>query len=475
MRKSLCIACVLTGFAVGCAIRSTQPSEKPVPPAATAGVGFTLNPPVFGVTFRLGLTECISDDRGVAWCAPVTPADYFLKLDLPDDYEPDAGGIYSINQSSCRNVDGEPSWPNCEIRITLTRKKPTIPAATGRIFAKGELFYHQDGSIWQWRGSTDFMLFRDYLDGKNIDAVLLERYNAGANIVRVLGMAHYIPVNAGQRAFEVSSYGTYFDRLHRFCDYAATFGLRVEFTALADAQILMPGAPEQDAFLFRVLSALPETAFLEIANEPFKNGVDVAARLKNLPHTQILVASGDYTFEKPIVAGYMTVHESRDAEWPRKSRLDEWYANAHVPVVWDEPIGADESNQPGRRSNQPEDFFDLCSGAALHGAGLTFHSTAGLLSAPWGATQKQAASLCFDAMRAVPADAPLLDYTRGGLGNNPLTHDDAISLRTWCQIGPNRAICEAVRPSPAWKAEAVNGWKISKQSGPGGRLVFLER
>lgn len=473
MRKSLCIACVLIGFAVGCGIRTFTPEPPKLP--EVAGVGFTLNPPVFGVTFKLGLTECTSDERGVAWCPNIAAADYFLKLDLPEDYEPDAGGIYSINQFSCRNVNGELSWPNCEIKITLTRKKPIIPAATGRIFAKGELFYHQDGSIWQWRGSTDFMLFRDYLDGKDISAVLLERNITGANLVRVLGMAHYIPVNAGQVSFNPASYPSYFDQLHRFIDLVATFGLRVEFTALADAQLLMPGAPEQDAFLFRVLSALPETAFLEIANEPFKNGVDVAARLKNLPRTQILVASGDYTFEKPIVANYMTVHESRDAEWPRKSRLDEWYGQAHVPIVWDEPIGADESDQPGRRSSAVEDFYDLCAGAALHGAGLTFHSTSGLVSALWGAVQHRAATACFDAMRAVPADAPLLDYTRGGLSNNPIAHDDSIALRTWCQMDQSRAICEAVRPSPAWTAEAVNGWKISKQAGPNGRLVFLER
>lgn len=476
MKKSLCIASVLLGFAVGCAIRSTRPAE-PVPPAVpTAGVGFTLNPPVFGVIFRLGTTECISDDRGVAWCAPVAPADYFLKLDLPEGYEPDAGGIYSINGSSCRNSDGDLSWPNCEIKITLTRTKPVIAPAVGRVTPNGELF-QLNGSIWQWRGSTDFMLLRDYLDGKDISGVLTERYEAGANLVRVLGMAHYIPINAGQRAFDVSNYPNYFEQLHKFTDYVATFGLRVEFTALADAQLLMPKAADQDAFLFRVLAALPETAFLELCNEPFKNGCDVARLMSNLPRTDTVVASGAYEFTKQaaVPGRYLTVHESRDQEWPRKSRLDEWYEQVQVPVVWDEPIGADETAQPGRRSNIVEDFYDLCAGAALHGAGLTFHSTDGLLSRIWGSSQKASAVACFDAMTAVPIDAPLWHYTRGGLADNPIQHDDATALRTFCQVSGSRAVCQAVRPSPAWTAEAVNGWKISKQEGPGNRLVFLER
>lgn len=460
--------CLLTG----CNLPVVGPEPPKVPDIA--GVGFTIQPPLMGIKFVMGLTECVSDERGVAWCPDIKAADYFLKLDLPEDYEQDAGGIYSINKSSCRNVDGEPSWPNCEIKILVTKKKPVIEPAVGRVTTNGEMF-SLNGSPWQWRGATDFMLFRDYLDGKNIDDVLLERHTAGANLVRVLGMAHYIPVNAGQPAFNAAAYPQYFESLRKFVDYVATFGLRVEFTALADAQILLPGAANQDAFLARVVAALPETAFLEIANEPFKNGADVAARYANLPRTALVVATGDYTFEKPVVGEYVTVHETRDAEWPRKSRLDEWYANVHMPVVWDEPIGADEADQPGRRSNVVEDFYDLCAGSALHGAGLTFHSTSGLLSQMWRDHEGRSAVACFEAMRAVPVEAPLWDYTRGGLGNNPLAHDDAIALRTWCQMTGTKAVCEVVRPSVSWTAVAVNGWRIVKQEGPNGRLVFLER
>jgi hypothetical protein len=472
MRTKLLGLAVALCLLTGCNI----PVVGPEPPALpdVAGVGFTLQPPVLGIKFVLGLTECVSDERGVAWCPNVKAADYFLKLDLPEEFVPDAGGIYSINKSSCKNVDGEPSWPNCEIKITLDRVKPVIAPAVGRVVTNGEMF-SLSGSPWQWRGSTDFMLFRDYLNGKDISEVLTQRREAGANIIRVLGMAHYIPVNAGQPAFNVSNYPQYFDKLRTFVDYVATFGLRVEFTALADGQLLMPDAAQQDAFLARVVGALPETAFLEICNECWKNGVDPAARWKNLPRTALVVATGDYTFEKPIVAEYVTVHESRDAEWPRKSRLDEWYANVHMPVVWDEPIGADETNQPDRRSNVVEDFYDLCAGAALHGAGLTFHSTSGLLSQMWRDHEGRAAVACFDAMRAVPVETPLWDYTRGGLGNNPIAHDDAIALRTWCQMTGSKAVCEVVRPSPAWVAEAVNGWRIVKQDGPNGRLIFLER
>lgn len=466
-------------LAVALSLSGCVPYAPPIvmpdaPP--TAGVGFTTKPPVFGAHITIGPIQCDTDDRGVAFCTPVPEGDHLVSVTLPEGYEPYVPGRFSITKETCKNVDGEPSWPNCEIRLNVVRIPPPAPKfepAVGRAMPDGEMF-KVNGKLWQWRGSTDFMLFRDYLDGKDISPVLIERAEAGANLVRVLGMAHYIPVNAGQRAFKQSDYINYFDKLKDFVNYAATFGLRVEFTALADAQILMPEANAQAVFLSRVISALPETAFLEICNEPFKNGCDVKTLLGTFKDT-VIVASGDYTWEAPIIGKYQTVHEDRGDEWPRKSRLDEWYDKVRVPVVWDEPIGADEINQPGRRSNSVSDFFDLCAGSALHGAGLTFHSTNGLLSLVWGSIQHQAAVACYDAMKMVPVEAPLWSYTRGGLSDNPLQHDDAIALRTWCQLGPGRAVCSVVRPSASWQAIAVNGWRIVEQKGPNGRLVFLER
>lgn len=461
MKKWLLTAILLSSACV--------PTPAPVitPPAPVAGVGITVQPPV-ATHIKLGSTECDSNEEGIAFCFPVGPGDYFVKLDLPSEYEADAGGIYSINQGSC------PTWPNCEIVIQVTRKGPVFPVVErAGIVGSGPRFT-VNGQPWQWRGSTDFMLFRDYLDGKDISAVLTQRVTAGANIVRVLGMAHYIPVNAGQPAFAVATYPDYFQRLTAFVNYVATYGLRVEFTALADAQILMPETTAQVIYLQHVVDALPVTAVIELCNEPFKNGCDVKTLMAKI-HPVSLMATGDYTWENPVVGLYVTVHESRDDEWPRKSRLDEWYAKVRVPAVWDEPMGADENNQPGRRSNNVADFFDLCAGAALHGAGITFHSTDGLLSVLWGPIQHSAAVACYNAAKAIPPDAPTWSYSRGGLADSPLVHDDAIALRTFCQITVGQAVCEVVRPNAAWTAVAQNGWRIASQTGPNGRLVFLTR
>jgi hypothetical protein len=80
----------------------------------------------------------------------------------------------------------------------------------------------------------------------------------------------------------------------------------------------------------------------------------------------VLMASGAYDIENGFLCAldYVTIHNPRDDEWPRKAKdaLDirdgfDGYAGAHRPVVSDEPIGADENNKPGSRSNVPDDFF----------------------------------------------------------------------------------------------------------------------
>lgn len=358
-----------------------------------------------------------------------------------------------------------------DILVVLEEEKGIpfpLPTINGRVVPDKKVF-RLNGNVWQWRGVTDFMLFRDWSDGKDISEVLYQRLSVGANLVRVLGMAYNIPVNAGQPKFVGDP-----TRVKAFVEYLATFGLRVEFTALADAQLLMPNQNVQISYLVRILEDLPETAFLEYGNEPFKNGFDPTGIGKL--DTPTVLASGRYDWNDPSAdLDYITVHEDRGDEWPRKSRTDEWSDHAGKTVVWDEPMGANEVNQPGRRSNVPEDFFDLGAGVALHGGGMTFHSEAGLLSQEWGPVQLECAVRCFEGMMSVPADAPLWRYTRGGLSDCPIEHSDTLALRTFAQIDGNQAVALAVRPAGSWEAKAVSGWRIISQSGPNNRLVFLER
>ncbi len=461
----LVLAAVLALSVSWCAPQPPSPPTPPPPALYTLVVGVydgpvDLDEKIVGATVFVGDQIHVTDSAGNTWFEALPAGTYPVRVEA-EGYDP---------------IEVEAVLPRQDpLAVSMAAHGPPVPPSAGEsgpIHPDGEVFRRADGSIYQWRGETQFLLFRDFLDGRDLSDRLNAIVNRNANLVRVLGMAHYIPLNAGQVGFNPAQYGDrYFTGLGEFADLLSRYGLRVEFTALADAQILMPIERDQRAFLEKVAGVLTSKphAFLETGNEPFKNGFD-PKRLGRVPG--VVQASGVYDYNDAgtpyaslYALDYVTVHPPRDNEWPRKTRLDEYSNALDRPVVWDEPMGAAEVNDPGRRSNVVSDFAEMCAGTALHGAGATFHSEAGLTAAPFGPRQWEAAQACFAAMRAVPPEAPLWQYTAGHLSSCPFAHDEARFLRVFCQLDGNRGVCGFVRltgslPSPR------DGWTITGTSGP---------
>jgi len=359
---------------------------------------------------------------------------------------------------------------------TLVNLVPDAPPAppTPRIFAKGTAFY-ADGQPWRADSVTAFELFHMFLDGHTADMSNFIDSFQRANTFRVFGMWNHSPTG---RQFSWTNYGDrYFVGLRDFAAWMQRRGKYVEFTAITDGQDLFGGnrTIAQRAYLDRVGQALQgvPNVFLELCNEPFKNGCDVQA-IGRVPGAG-LQASGVYGGSSPFRLDYMTWHPERDNQWPRKTRADEPAHTFHMPVWIDEPMGAAEVSIPGRRSNVPEDFFDFAAGCALHSSGCTFHSEAGLTASVPGPVQARARDAFFEALGNIPPEVSQWHYTRGGLSDNPLQHSDALTLRTFCQVSGGAAVCQAVRPRADWQAVPRLGWRIVRQVGPNGRLVFLER
>jgi hypothetical protein len=60
------------------------------------------------------------------------------------------------------------------------------------------------------------------------------------------------------------------------------------------------------------------------------------------------------------------------------------------PVIYDEPMGADEVNQPGKRSNVPK-YFGVLGSVLTMVSAVYFHSTAGLACNGLGPITRQCA------------------------------------------------------------------------------------
>lgn len=333
------------------------------------------------------------------------------------------------------------------------------------------------GACWQWRGFTDFLLFYRFLTGVDVRTFFTERINLGANVLRVLSMVGWdecIP------PFYPQDFPDYYPKLRAFADMAADYGIRLEVTVFADAQIVMPVEADRHQHLADVIEILTGTwnCFIEIANEPFKNlpggdqeAIQLAAAAKALD-SGLLIASGEYSSWPPApTTDYGTTHCDRSDDWPRKCKdiMDRSNESGLTPWIGDEPMGAAEVSEPGRRDANPDNHAWYAAGSGMFGPGSTFHCDDGIHSrTPMGPNQTACAKAFFDALAWIPNEAVYAPYQRGdmgseeGIGNMPILHDDALESRSYCKCVNGVEYCIQIQTSRE-HATPRDGWRIVEE------------
>jgi hypothetical protein len=201
-----------------------------------------------------------------------------------------------------------------------------------------------------------------------------------------------------------------------FANYLGERGFYVDFTA-GDAQYVLPnidGPRGQNQHQNEFMAALVPTtnAFFQTSNEPFKNGIDVTKVIppKFGDTLRSSGAYGDHAENFLPVLDFIDFHPNRDGGgfyWPKwvydlPASAAVIMGQFPVPMVLGEPMGADETDQPGRRSNHPEYFGRLGSlvGWAL---GVTFHSQDGATGNHLGPIQSECAVKFFDGIKGTLA------------------------------------------------------------------------
>ena len=255
------------------------------------------------------------------------------------------------------------------------------------IHIDGTRFADSDGKTWIWKGCTDFLLYKYFLEGQDITHLLKERVALGANLVRVLGMAHYIDQFYPQR------YHAYYDELAGFANLLALYGLSLEFVTFADQQVIQ--IPEQAHFIdcCTALRGIPNVV-IELCNEYPKNGIDP----RHFTKPQGLLASaGSALADQPptVFWDFFGWHGRRD--WPKvtSSAEDMWYVirQQGIPGVHDEPA----------RRDRPVEYnanlaAQLAASALVLGSGATFHSPDGIRSEPVSEQTRNDAHAFFNAL-----------------------------------------------------------------------------
>jgi len=377
--------------------------------------------------------------------------------------------------------------------LLLTDTAPRVQLAP--LSAHGRLI-HAGAEPWRWNGVSGFLAGARLANGEDVRPVLDWYADTGFNVVRVFLTMDIVPRQRGMAPFILTN-----DQVQPLLEQLGRRGLYAELTT-GDLQILMPNHDDQRRYLESIVAGVNPC---EHNNEPFKNGMDVA-RMGRVGSA--FQASGNYRFQDvvngnvvtqtmPAVLDYFTYHTERKPEWPRTPHdaeefFDGWntiatggpykgkrvvFAGVHAPIVLDEPTGADEVPIGNSRSNVPADFFDYAAAAALMSAGATFHSSAGIDTVVPGPVTQECARQWVAAMRAIPLDAPLGQYTRGGASLCPIAHSDATALRTYAKLQGNKATAVVIRPTQhrAEDRVGVNGWRVVGTAGDRHNIVYLER
>jgi hypothetical protein len=229
---------------------------------------------------------------------------------------------------------------------------------------------------------TAFALLEQIAHGRRGDADAYMRWAqaTGFNLVRVLAMADVLfklPADEGLR------------HMPALFEMAARRGLYVEIVALADTasyRMDLAGLRGQTAAVGRLAAGHPN-AVVQLANEHYHptqsrelHAAAVLAELgrlipPNVLHTES--ASAEEEADAPL-GQYITRHLSRSGSpaemLGRLQLLGRLAVRMGRPVVNDEPIGAAERDQPGRRLSDPGFFRELASRTLAAGlAGGTFH------------------------------------------------------------------------------------------------------
>jgi hypothetical protein len=392
--------------------------------------------------------------------------------------------------------------------------EPSLPvmSARGRLRVDGLLFWNEFGDVVQSRAMDEFRLYERFLNREDIDAILTDhltrpdgsffRPEQGPNEIRVFGM-----VNSFGHLWPQER-GDYYARLKEFAAKVAARGLYIEFVVFADAQIVMPNEADKLRHLNNVVENFKDSwnVKIEVANEAYKNmpgGYQEAVRLGRQVQGRGLVIAAS-SVEGNLsncttsldALDYATLHTARTTEWPRTARSladirdgFDWgrdcggarFAGLHRPVLGNEPVGFAEQ-ESGGRSTSSDDAAYFAGTCGLMSAGCTFHSDAGIQSAPLGPVQRAALEQFMFALAWVPKEASVWAYERGGsqpgcrwVGDSTLEHDDAQELRSY-QKGPDastkwviqiRTRRQAPVTCPGWRVESSprRGFFLVRRSG----------
>ena len=341
----------------------------------------------------------------------------------------------------------------------------TIP---DRVRVTGTQFVHSDGGPFHWRGITAFRLLEFVARGREAEAdrLLAWAHTRHLTVARVFAMGRNVmdlPPQDGRAA------------LPRLLEIAGRHRMAIEVVALVDTRDIPVDREEHVAALGRIVSQ-HGNGVLEIANEPVHptqaqdvHKPDVLAALRARVPPSVPVALGSIERGDGFAAGdYVTWHVPREAThdgWGHVLAIAEGGAILRArrkPVVSDEPIGAGERLEPGRRDNSPARFRAAALLTRLVGLGATFHYQGGLEGTIPAGRQLECFNAWNSAWTLLPVDIERRGAFRraGESGAAVASYSTDRALGVYERQVGDTAWVLVIDPRPSFSATWAGGWRV---------------
>lgn len=359
---------------------------------------------------------------------------------------------------------------------------PPAPPACGKLALGADREFHcaVDGRIWRQRYATGFPLLELLAHGRDAqaDAFLDWAKGEGLNGVRVLSM---IAITAQLTPDEGAS---------AFPALAAKLqarGMGLEIVALADTGSY-PGL-DLGGQVQRVCAearSVDQPVTVETANEPYHpTQSDAVHDYSNLPKwshgcgVPVAYGAGEQDYGAEPQGDYVTRHLDRGRDlWNRVRRVKDLgdLASSLKKLVSDnEPIGADETDQPGKRSAQPQEFFAQGVLDRFFGLASTFHCTDCIGAKVPGSVQRQCAAAYIAGATLVPDDASF-QYLNDHYGVTDGA-DWSKVIKVYSFVGATKSYTVLIGLTGDPAVKWVNGWHpvgvVAER--PGIQVVEIQR
>lgn len=324
-------------------------------------------------------------------------------------------GVYELVLQDDGNLviyrAGVPLWASNTEQQPDTDPPPD-PGTVANLNLRGRQLYAGD-RVFRWRGITAFALLAMIAQGRRgeAEAWMAAQQARGFNVFRVLSMCSWLELGPG-RGQEV---------LPQLLQLVKARGVGLELVALSDTRAFgfSPSDCREQVQRIRELSGnlAPGQVLVQAANEHYHgthvdwlhDPANVDGLAAGLPLTTASPAAEDEALVP--TGGYVTRHLDRGRDkWNMVRRVRELEAVSGGTgkfVVNDEPIGAAEANQPGRRESDPSIFFTFGVLGRIFEVGSTFHCEAGLRCDPLVGNQLACAQVFVQGATIVPDDRVL--------------------------------------------------------------------